>query len=111
MLCGQAECFHIEWVSQDLEKLQGTRAASQIGSCKPEQSFGAEESQHQELQSEHGGKVRERAARQALSRSVSYESGHAVSLRRWRVDRFMSASKLRRACFTFGRNKIALGFP
>lgn len=56
MLCGQAECFHIEWVFQDLEKLQGTRAASQIGSCKPEQSIGAEESQHQELQSEHGGK-------------------------------------------------------
>lgn len=23
----------------------------------------------------------------------------------------MSASKLRRACYTFGRNKIALGFP
>lgn len=55
--------------------------------------------------------MRENAARQALSHSVSYESGHAMSLRRWRVDRSMSASKLRKACYTFGRNKIALGAP
>lgn len=40
-----------------------------------------------------GGGVKEQS-RQAQSHSVSHESGHVVSLSRFRTDRFMSSSKL-----------------